>query len=196
MWRPLSAMVLIAAALFANAGVAMANEPTGEFVIEVFPHGDPDVRFSNDWGDGRSGGRNHQGTDIFGPKGSPVVAIADGFVEHVEDWPRAGFALIIRHADGWSSHYYHLNNDTPGTDDGRGGFAGAFASGIEEGVFVEAGQIVGYVGDSGNAEPSSAHTHFELHRDGTATNPHPYLFTAWERAMLLRQLQIVGSPID
>ena len=188
--------LLLLVALFVTALPSASAAGSEEFTIEAFPHADPEVRFSNDWGDARSGGRSHQGTDIFSPKGSPVVAIADGFVEYVEDWPRAGFALIIRHADGWSSHYYHLNNDSPGTDDGRGGHEAAFAEGLDEGDFVEAGQVVGYVGDSGNAEPSSPHTHFELHQDGRPTNPFPYLDEAYERLQLMQELEEEGLPVD
>ena len=195
---PLTATVafLVLVAAITAVGTAVSIGASEDFTVEVFPHADPEIRFSNDWGDPRSGGRSHQGTDIFSPKGSPVVAIADGFVEYVQDWPRAGFALIIRHADGWSSHYYHLNNDTPGTDDGKGGFDAAFAPGIGEGVFVHAGDVVGYVGDSGNAEPSSPHTHFELHYDGRPVNPYSYLAEAFERETLLAELEVVGTPID
>ncbi|MDH3498824.1 MAG: M23 family metallopeptidase [Acidimicrobiia bacterium] len=185
---------LFALALFLSA--ALPASASDDFVIETFPHADEAVRFTNDWGDARSGGRRHQGTDIFSPKGSPVVAIADGFVEYTEDWPRAGYALVVRHAEGWSSHYYHLNNDTPGTDDGRGGPELAFGPGIEEGVFVEAGQVIAYVGDSGNAEPSSPHTHFELHQNDRAVNPHSYLDAAYQRTLLLRDLAQRGMPIN
>lgn len=188
--------LVLLAALMVMALPAVPAAAEEGFTIEAFPHADADVRFSNDWGDARSGGRSHKGTDIFGPKGSPVVAVADGFIEHMEDWPRAGYALIIRHADGWSSHYFHLDNDNPGTDDGRGGPAAAFAEGLSVGDFVEAGQVVAFVGDSGNAEPSRPHTHFELHDDGRARNPFPYLDEAYERALLLIQLEAEGVPAD
>ena len=85
-------------------------------------------------------------------------------------------ALELRHDDGYESWYIHLNNDTPGTDDGLGW---GFAPGIEQGVHVRAGQLIAYVGDSGNAESSGSHLHFELHNpDGDVVNPFTHLNAA------------------
>ncbi|MDH3306057.1 MAG: peptidoglycan DD-metalloendopeptidase family protein [Acidimicrobiia bacterium] len=135
------------------------------------------VQFDNTWGNARSGGRRHRGTDIMADKMLPVVAAADGVVDWVHDGGRKDCcALGIVHDDGWESWYIHLNNDTPGTDDGSGW---GFAPGITEGSRVEAGQLIGWVGDSGNAEHTLPHVHFELHRpDGTAINPYHSLMAA------------------
>jgi putative cell wall-binding protein len=85
-------------------------------------------------------------------------------------------AMALRHDDGWESWYIHLNNDTPGTDDGQGW---GFAPGIESGVHVAEGQLIGWVGDSGNAEWAGSHLHFELHdTTGTPVNPYPHLVAA------------------
>jgi len=152
-----------------------------QFVIKAFPHETAIVRFSDTWGANRSGGRSHTGTDIMSPKGTWVVAVDDGIVERL-DWNRlSGWNIMIRHADGWTSHYLHLNNDTPGTDDGDGGEETAFVEGLDVGSLVKAGDVVGFVGDSGNAEHTGSHTHFELHIDGKKVDPYPFLEEAMDR---------------
>lgn len=168
-----------------QASPAQASE---EFRFEYFPHVDENVEFHNDWGAGRSGGRRHQGTDVFSDKMTPVVAVADGFVERVHKGPRSGYYVWIRHSDGYSTWYMHLNNDTPGTDDGRGGDEFAIAEGVEKGAFVRAGQTIAWVGDSGNAEPTRSHTHFELHFNGRPINPYHFLADVWERELRLTEL--------
>ena len=159
-----------------------------DFVIKVFPLETSMVEFADTWGAGRSGGRRHAGTDIMSPKGSWIVAVDDGIVERLE-WNRlSGWNIMIRHAGAWTSHYLHLNNDTTGTDDGEGGPEAAFAEGIEVGSFVKAGEVIGFVGDSGNAEHTGSHTHFELHVDGRKVNPYPYLAAALERKLIESEL--------
>lgn len=133
--------------------------------------------YVRDFGDPRSGDRTHAGTDIMAEKLTPVVAAADGIVRWMHD-ERGGncCAVAIEHDDGWRSRYIHLNNDTPGTDDGR---AVGIAPGIRVGSRVRAGQVIGYVGDSGNAEGTTSHLHFELRRpDGSPVNPYASLQAA------------------
>lgn len=74
----------------------------------------------------------------------------------------------------------HINNDTPGTDDGNGGTANAYAPGIVRGSHVVAGQLLGWVGDSGNAESAGSHLHFEIRQpmDHIAINPYQALLAA------------------
>ena len=149
----------------------------------VFPQ-DPQLTwFLDTFGAGRAG-HVHIGNDLHAPKGSPVYAIAPGVVTRMAISGRAGAYLVIDHGSGWTSWYMHLNNDDPGTDNGRGGFETAFAAGISEGTFVDAGQLIGFVGDSGNAEATVPHTHFELHRNGRAIDPHWLLTQSQERALL------------
>ena len=123
--------------------------------------------YDDNYGDCRGGSgcpRTHQGIDIMQPKMTPVLAVASGYVGWIHDEQGGNCcAFELNHDDGWESWYIHLNNDTPGTDDGLGW---GFAPGIEQGARVEAGQLVGWVGDSGNAENSGSHLHFELHQTG------------------------------
>lgn len=121
------------------------------------------------------GARHHEGTDIHAPKLTPVVAVADGRVTKVtqEIGTENCCSIVIRHNDGWQSVYVHLNNDHYGTDDGLG--AGV-RSDLVVGTNVEAGEIIGWVGDSGNAEETVDHLHFELRSpSGVAVDPVPSL---------------------
>jgi murein DD-endopeptidase MepM/ murein hydrolase activator NlpD len=115
------------------------------------------------------------------PKMTEVYAAAPGVVLWVRDSGTAGRYVAIDHGSGWETWYMHLNDDTPGTDDGAAPLEMGVA--VEVGQQVEAGDVIGWVGDSGNAEGSSAHTHFELHRNGGAIDPYPYLMDALERAL-------------
>lgn len=147
----------------------------------VFPQDPTVTELTNSWGAPRAG-HSHQGNDLMAPKMSEVYAIADGVVTVIRD--RAGSAgryVVIDHENGWESWYMHLNNDHPGTDDGAAPLSLGVA--VLENEFVEAGQVIGWVGDSGNAEGSSAHTHFELHRDGRPIDPYPHLLPAYEKAL-------------
>jgi hypothetical protein len=120
-----------------------------------------DAQVISSFGADRDGGaRKHKGSDIGAPKLTPVVAVANGEVTWIRNEQGGDCcALAIRHDDGWRSYYIHLNNDTYGTDDGQGY---GIAPGIDLGTRVTAGQLIGWVGDSGNAETAVPHLHFEL----------------------------------
>lgn len=170
----LSAVVVLAA--LAPTAVAEAR-PDVEL---VFPQEAEVTEFTSSFGAPR-GSRRHLGNDLMAPKMTEVYAAGDGTVTWVRDRGSAGRYVVIAHADGWETWYMHLNNDTPGTDDGRAPLNLGVA--VEEGEEVVAGQLIGWVGDSGNAERSSPHTHFELHKDGRPIDPYPYLLAAYERAL-------------
>jgi hypothetical protein len=107
-------------------------------------------------------------------KGLPVVAATSGTVTKVTyDKGNAGCSIRIRSRDRWETRYLHLNNDTPGTDEiGHP----CPAPGIEVGSRVEAGQVIGWIGDSGNAEKTQPHLHFELrNRSGYPIDPYKSL---------------------
>jgi murein DD-endopeptidase MepM/ murein hydrolase activator NlpD len=137
----------------------------------------------------RSGcGRMHMGQDLMGAKMTPLVAAFDGVVTSLKRETAVGQGnYVVISADrgpaaGWSALYVHVNNDTPGTDDGRGTAQWAFPAGLGVGSRVLAGQLVGWLGDSGNAEDTAPHLHFELRRGsgrgGVVHNPHPTLLAA------------------
>jgi murein DD-endopeptidase MepM/ murein hydrolase activator NlpD len=150
--------------------------------------------FSRDFGDPRGRRRAHEGIDILAEKLTPVVAVADGTVRWMYD-ERGGdcCAVSIVHDDGWRSRYIHLNNDTPGTDDGRGY---GIARGLREGSRVRAGQVIGYVGDSGNAEATVPHLHFELRRpDGSAVDAFASLQAAVADPRTAPPPRIAGPPV-
>ncbi len=115
----------------------------------------------------RGGGtRRHLGQDLMAPKMTPLVAPFGGIVTlRIPSDPGGHYYLSIKSLEGWRASMLHVNNDTPGTDDGLGGTRYAFAPGIRDGVQVYPGQLVGWVGDSGNAESTGAHLHFELWAD-------------------------------
>jgi murein DD-endopeptidase MepM/ murein hydrolase activator NlpD len=156
----------------------------------VFPLALDSVRFTSGFGDARSGGRSHRGQDMFCPKWTPILAVVNGTV----DWiavvrPKNGksYSVLLRGDDGNQYFYDHLNNDNPGTKDNLGDPEFAYAAGIRNGVRVTAGQVIGYVGDSGDAEPSGPHLHFEIHVGGWehAVNPAPALHAALSKRRAL-----------
>ncbi len=168
-------IALVALVVFALLPVSPASAADETYDL-VFPVAGTNY-YSDTWGAARSAGRTHQGTDIMADKMTPIVAAADGTVGWMHD-EQGGkcCAMALNHDDGWASWYIHMNNDTPGTDDGQGW---GFAPGITTGVHVKAGQLIGWVGDSGNAEWTAPHLHFELHLpDGTPINPYPSLVAA------------------
>lgn len=133
-------------------------------------------RYSNDFDAARANG-SHRATDIFAPKMTPLVAATDGVISFVAyPQPNYGFAVLIKGDDGFTYHYLHLNNDTPGTDDGAGNPMYAYAPDIERGNRVKHGQLIGWVGDSGNAENTAPHLHFEIEAsNGERINPYNFL---------------------
>lgn len=125
-----------------------------------------DVSYTDDFNLTSGAGRIHHGNDLMGEKMMPLVAAASGTVAFLT-WPEAsyGYYMSIYGDDGYVYNYVHINNDTPNTDDGIGGGRYAYAPYVEQGEYVEAGQLIGYMGDSGNAEGVGAHLHFEIRTD-------------------------------
>lgn len=167
----------------------------------VFPidESQTDYLYFSDWfWAGRADGVHHA-QDLMTNKGAPVLAVADGTIGMV-NWgggPERCCTLTLNHDDGWRSWYIHLNNDTPGTDDGLGW---GIADGIEPGVRVRAGQLLGWAGDSGNAENTGPHLHYELRDpEGIIVNPYEALVAARSKELVMCQglvADIVGTAGD
>jgi murein DD-endopeptidase MepM/ murein hydrolase activator NlpD len=121
-------------------------------------------RFRDTWGDPRSGGRSHRGTDVFAAMNHPVYAITSGVIQRHSRGGLGGIGLYLRGDDGNVYYYAHLNGIEPAAAVGNR---------------VVPGELVARNGSSGNADRSAPHVHFELHPGGgAAINPYPWLAAA------------------
>ena len=153
----------------------------GPYVFPVYgPHSFIDTfgafrgDVSGDW---------HHGDDIFAPLGAPVLACADGTVFSVGWNDVGGNRLWLRDGQGNEYYYAHLS---------------AYSPAARNGSRVKAGEVIGFVGNTGDAEGTSYHLHFEVHPvaylslgyDG-AVDPTPYL-KAWQQQKDLYLAQVAG----
>lgn len=133
------------------------------------------ANYTDDFGAPRVGGRTHEGNDLMAEKMRPLLAATDGVISFLTvneaTW---GWSLTLVDADGYKYNYLHINNDTPGTDDGLGGYNNAFFAGIQLGSKVIKGQQIAFLGDSGNAETTASHLHFEIRDPITDAAIDPY----------------------
>jgi peptidoglycan LD-endopeptidase LytH len=115
------------------------------------------VSFTDTFGAPRSGGRTHKGVDMFAARGTPTVAVVAGSVFFQSD-PLGGLAAYVNGNDGNTYYYAHLNDYVGG------------------GRSVAAGDVVGHVGNTGDASDAPPHLHFEIRLggpNGTRINPYP-----------------------
>lgn len=124
---------------------------------------------SNTFDDARGTGRRHDALDIMAPRGTPVLAVADGKVEKLFDSERGGLTIYqFEPSDRYSYYYAHLDR---------------YAPGLKEGQSVSKGEVIAYVGSTGNASADAPHLHFAIFRlgpkkrwsSGEAINPYPVL---------------------
>lgn len=119
----------------------------------VCPTGTAPVGFGDTWNAPRSGGRRHQGVDMLGARGTPLLAVVSGTAKQMNN-TLGGNAVWLTGSDGNSYYYAHLDS------------FGALGA-------VNKGAVIGYLGDTGNAT-GTPHLHFEIHpRGGAAVNPYP-----------------------
>jgi peptidoglycan LD-endopeptidase LytH len=120
--------------------------------------------------DARSGGRAHQALDIMAPRHTPVLATDDGVVAKLFDSQGGGGITIYQFDPSGTYCYYYAHLDR-------------YATGLREGQQVRRGDVLGYVGSTGNASPSAPHLHFAIFRltserqwwKGEPINPYPVL---------------------
>jgi hypothetical protein len=179
--RPTAARgILLVVVLLGLAGSALAANPKkGVVPTLIFPVAG-DVTYTDDFGQARPGGQ-HQGNDLMGVKKTPVVAVESGKIEFWTTSANAGCMLYLYGDSGTTYDYIHLNNDLTMKNDNRGKCVPgvAYARGLKDGARVQAGQVVGYLGDSGDADGIASHLHFEVHPNGgAAVSPYPYLQSA------------------
>ena len=169
--RILPALILMLA-LAAGASASSAK-PVPKLVFPIVGS----VSYTDDFGAPRAGG-SHQGNDILAARKAPAIAVESGTVKFWTTSAAAGCMLYLYGDSGTTYLYIHLNNDLTMRNDNRGScVAGtSYAPGLKDGARVNTGQLVGYVGDSGDANGIHPHLHFEVHPNGgSAVDPYPYL---------------------
>lgn len=118
------------------------------------------LRLVNTWGAGRDGGRRHQGIDIIAPRGTPIRSTTEGIVESKGMRGLGGLVVTVLGPGGYRHYYAHLED----------------VAAQAVGEWVHAGEIIGYVGNSGNAAVSVTHLHYGIYTpSGKAVNPYPFL---------------------
>jgi murein DD-endopeptidase MepM/ murein hydrolase activator NlpD len=144
-----------AKALFAPLNGTSLQMP----VVGVKPY-----ELENSWGNARDGGkRKHKGIDIFAPKGTAIVAVQDGIISYIGEQPKGGNCLWLTTENGAAFYYAHLDRWAPG---------------LYEGMEVQSGDLLGYVGNTGNAKYTPSHLHFGVNQDDEMVNPYPLLTKA------------------
>jgi murein DD-endopeptidase MepM/ murein hydrolase activator NlpD len=104
----------------------------------------------NTFDDARGGGRVHEALDILAPRNTPVLAVEDGRVAKLFTSKQGGLTIYqFDPSESYAYYYAHLER---------------YADGVKEGIVLRRGQVVGYVGTSGNAAPDTPHLHFAIFR--------------------------------
>ena len=153
-----------------GGGPGAAARDTGAVAGLLIPvRGITAAQLSNTFDDARGQGRVHEAIDIMAPRGTPVLAVADGTVEKLFTSDRGGLTIYQFEPTGRHAYYYaHLDR---------------YAAGLEEGDALRRGDVIGYVGSTGNASNDAPHLHFGIFVlgpekrwwEGTAINPYPIL---------------------
>ncbi len=136
---------------------------SGQYVFPVVGG----ARYSDDFGGPRAETGFHQGIDLFSANGTPLVAVHDGTLFRV-GWNRiGGWRLWLDDGQGNYFYYAHLS---------------AYSDLAQDGAKVKAGDVIAYMGDTGDAKGTPFHLHFEMHADGGWAVPPIAYVSAWEQA--------------
>ena len=149
----------------ASAAAPAPEAPTTTAAVSggiACPVGNP-RNYSDTYGAPRSGGRSHMGVDILAPMGTPSYAYEDGVITSMAGSSLGGISLYMRGDSGNTYYYTHLNG---------------YAASSSVGKRVTAGELIAYVGDTGNAA-GIPHLHWEvMPGGGSNVNPYPYALRA------------------
>jgi murein DD-endopeptidase MepM/ murein hydrolase activator NlpD len=145
----------------------------------VFPVAGTHSVVRDKWGASRDGGaRTHKGIDIHARKGTPVVALCDGRIVERALTPIGGKTLWLKSASQpWTAYYAHLDKQL-----------------VKEGQYVHKGQVIGTVGNTGNARTTPSHLHFGVTRQNKWVNPLPYVKGAPKVAVLKKATSKKTKP--
>jgi peptidoglycan LD-endopeptidase LytH len=142
---------------------SLRNRVLGVPVIGIYPRDVPNTFLA-----GRSGGRRHNASDIMAPRGTMVLSADSGVIQRLSSNTLGGITIYATDPTGRFAYYYaHLD---------------AYASGVRVGQTVRRGELLGYVGSTGNAQASAPHLHFQILRvrdplrlaDGVPIDPQPF----------------------
>lgn len=154
------------------ARLPLARRATLPFKVAALAAREPDARLAmpvegvrlrqvgDSWHAPRSGGRLHEGQDIFAARGTPVRSATEGYVVRVGESALGGKTVWVAGAGGRSYYYAHLDS---------------YAEGLAAGDFVTPESVLGYVGATGNAAGAAPHLHFGVYTPGGVVNPLPLL---------------------
>jgi murein DD-endopeptidase MepM/ murein hydrolase activator NlpD len=171
--EPGSAVIETPSATSGRNGIIPSGAPESKELADrhltIPVNGIPGEKLVRSYHDSRSGGREHEALDILAPRGTPVVAVEDGTVAKLFNSKAGGITLYQFDPDKNYAYYYaHLDR---------------YADGVKEGDALHRGQVIGYVGTTGNAPKDTPHLHFAVFRltadkhwwEGTPIDPYDIL---------------------
>ncbi len=165
----------VAAAKAERKAKKFGRKPVKEFAVPVL--GVQVEELSDTWGDARSNGRTHEGVDIIAPRGSVIVSPTKAVVIRIGKDALGGNVVYTANAGGERYYYAHLDR---------------VANGLKVGQELKIGDVIGYVGNTGNASSTVPHLHLGIYGKKGATNPFPRITKELSTEM---QKKIIASEL-